>query len=164
MAYRDPYIPGAQRPSTEYYNPYNDTAEPHRTYDQGGYDSYNNAYNGGYKDEPFQPPPQDIQRTFVDASNNKEPDGFGAGPALAGTRTRCAKTQLYGAIQISDAENSSASAIRSWRYNHQGNLWTKVRNESTVDVICSDVIIGWTRTLHWAFLLLRNPDILLPPA
>lgn len=119
MSYRDPYGQGARDTSVEYYNPYHDHSEPHRTYDQGGYDQH---HTDGYRDEPFQPPAEAIQSTYVDAANAKERATFGA---TRGAHDRC--VPWYPSQRgLADRVRSSASEIRAWRYNHQGNLWTSV--------------------------------------
>ncbi|KAI5899627.1 uncharacterized protein SCHCODRAFT_02605677 [Schizophyllum commune H4-8] len=54
MSYRDPYA-GHRYNASEDYNPYSGTAQPHPTYEQGGYETYGNYGAEGYRDEPFDP-------------------------------------------------------------------------------------------------------------
>jgi hypothetical protein len=90
MSYRDPYAAGGhgaavdqynRGAATEFYNPYQETHEPHRNYDQAGYGSYQ-----GYRDEPFQPPVDGMNHSYQDtinAANSKETE-HGSAAALAG--------------------------------------------------------------------------------
>ncbi|KAL1743964.1 hypothetical protein HDZ31DRAFT_83071 [Schizophyllum fasciatum] len=55
MSYRDPYAAGHRYNASEDYNPYSGTAQPHPTYEAGGYETYGNYGNEGYRDEPFDP-------------------------------------------------------------------------------------------------------------
>lgn len=53
----------------------------------------------------------------------------------------------------------TASALRQYRYDHQGALWTKVSLCCNwLCRTCFKVFIGRTRTLHWTILLLHSDD------
>jgi hypothetical protein len=125
MAYRDPNIShnpqayAAQESDQTLYNPYEDT-RPHASHEP---QVTNSAYiHGqpyqGYQDEPLNPPRQSGYNT-------------GAAPANAGFRQAYA-TDEKGAngytVPITSArvKDTSAAGIRTWRYDHQGNLWFKV--------------------------------------
>ncbi|KAI0798033.1 hypothetical protein C8Q75DRAFT_801929 [Abortiporus biennis] len=93
-----------QHPTQQYndnmetYNPY-DNSQPHRTYDQSGYGMQDNGYAGGYdsayRDEPAHSKEHTEERSVFE---NEVPQAFGP---------------------------KTTSAMRNWRYEHQGNLWTK---------------------------------------
>lgn len=59
MAYNDPYgrhnyghnTTQQFHDNVDAYNPY-DNAQPHETYDQGGYGYHDTGYGGGYSDDP----------------------------------------------------------------------------------------------------------------
>ncbi|TRM62620.1 hypothetical protein BD626DRAFT_51951 [Schizophyllum amplum] len=55
MSYRDPYAGNHHHTQSEDYNPYSGNAQPHATYEPGGYESYGNYGTEGYRDEPFDP-------------------------------------------------------------------------------------------------------------
>ncbi|TFK42404.1 hypothetical protein BDQ12DRAFT_732057 [Crucibulum laeve] len=153
MSYRDPYAeqygagagsrhqtqPPQQYPADsapDYNNPYN---HPHQTYDQGGagYDNYNQG--AGYRDE------------YTQRYDDYEPD-YGVGGAQRyppPQREPSQRTSMTRAKSVAQSTNLSvipkrkegsafdageftpvpqkrtAGALKSYRYNHQGNLWTK---------------------------------------
>jgi len=99
-------LPGGQVPYHSnqsydpYADPYNSHQPPHQTYDQGvGYES------GGYKDDPLPAPPS--QDSGV--ASTKE---FGGG---------------YGneVFESPTKKERTVKSLRAYRYDHQGNLWTK---------------------------------------
>jgi len=102
MAYRD--HPNGQHYTdpADAFNPY-DTRQPHQTYEQGGYN-----YGGGYTDEPH-------------------------GPTAAGTRGRpdSIRSELDNeseephAAPRSQEKRSRNQTFKAFRYDAQGNLWTK---------------------------------------
>jgi hypothetical protein len=126
MAYRDPYTShnpqgyAAQSDQT-LYNPYTEY-QPHASYEP---QAANPAYGAGqtyqgYQDEPFNPPRQ---------------SGYDTGAAPANTGFRQADgTYEKGAdglatpVTPARVKDTSAAGVRAWRYDHQGNLWSKVRN------------------------------------
>lgn len=101
-AYRDPYVQNdTQERRSQEYNPY-PSEQPHRTYEQGGigplYENYGNRYADVY---PFQHGIS--QQTPVDKETEVSPGGLT--PAPGGKKT--------------------PRALRNYRYDNQGQLWTK---------------------------------------
>jgi len=124
MAYRDPYTeqPGHLQNEPRYnesnpeYNPYS-TSALHQTYDQGGIGPSYDAYGTGYRDEPHydrQYPAERSQtmRTYKSAANG--------GLESSGTK----ETHLE-AGTFAPREEKTVRALRTYRYDHQGALWTK---------------------------------------
>jgi hypothetical protein len=117
--YRDPYAYTGNSNQPYYvdqtyrsYNPYEEQQQPNRTYDPAGYDTY--------RDEPFQPP--------VGGSTSRENALTSQGHTYSETTTKeaAATTAGFGGeTPYSKVGNNSPAAIRAWRYDHQGNLWTK---------------------------------------
>ncbi|KAI0082661.1 hypothetical protein K474DRAFT_1681087 [Panus rudis PR-1116 ss-1] len=111
MAYNDRYGQQANHghypPQQQYgnddnteYNPYS-YPQQYQPYDQGGYGYHDTGYAGGYSDDPNVP--------NVAASKEQDRSVFEDDPVQA-RKTLGPKT---------------SSAMRRWRYEHQGNLWTK---------------------------------------
>nr|GAT53275.1 predicted protein [Mycena chlorophos] len=145
MAYNDPYNVGAGRyggqpsgpqygqyaPQVPQYGQYNDAAEynpylgnqPHATYDQGGYqggyDNYN--YAGGYRDEPQQysdapvPPPQ---------RQGSQSSQYPAPPPAPKSIDETSRFE-DGEFPATRRGPKTASNMRAYRREFQGNLWTK---------------------------------------
>ncbi|KAI0928717.1 hypothetical protein AcW1_005884 [Taiwanofungus camphoratus] len=103
MAYHDPYYGNQQYPPQQFpedaFNPYAN-GQSHPTYDQGGY-SYDNGGSGerygGYRDDPS------------GAAKERDRSVFEGDDAVL-ARPQRPKTSRN---------------IRQWRYDHQGNLWTR---------------------------------------
>ncbi|KAF8643883.1 hypothetical protein AX16_008899 [Volvariella volvacea WC 439] len=129
MSYRDPYAEhyndnsyyNQAGPGTG-FNPYNSSQQPYQSYEQGaggGYDNYDYNYNN-YSD-PYdrgapahQPPSKEgaalARDGTVGAPYGGESNGFGTGGF----------TSAHSA-----PKDKSARAIRNYRLEHRGNLWTK---------------------------------------
>lgn len=117
--YRDPYANTGNNgyTSNPYYvdqtyrsfNPYEEQQQPHRTYDPAGY--------GSYRDEPFQPP--------VGGSNSHESALTSQGPTYTEDKEVATTATALGSKTYNKVGDNSPAAIRAWRYDHQGNLWTK---------------------------------------
>lgn len=102
VAYRDPY--DLQNNVHEHnFNPYS-SQQPYQTYEQGEIDPTYDNYGSRYTDEPRAPSPQrgPSQRSPGGKEGIVSPDGF---TPAGGERT--------------------ARALRNYRYDHQGKLWTK---------------------------------------
>jgi len=103
MTSRDPYAAEQYGRPTQYadvpgYNPYGgNDHQPHQTYDQEGYEPYETA---AYRDEQQMQPHE--HPTFPPVTHNKETNEFLNGPG-----------------------EKSKRALKSYRYQNQGALWTK---------------------------------------
>lgn len=73
MAYTNQHFNQQQYPPAQYddYNPYVAAAQPHPTYDQGGYNYDNGGYNAGYSDDPSGVGKERDRSVF-----EREPDDF----------------------------------------------------------------------------------------
>jgi len=80
------------------YNPY-DNAQPHQSYDQGGYHDAA-GYGAGYRDDPG--------AGNIPANKERERSVFEDSPVVD-----------------RGLEPKTAKAMRRWRYEHQGNLWKR---------------------------------------
>jgi len=130
MSYRDQYAgqyrdhqPRYSEPEPD-YNSY-PSKEPHPTYDQGavagGYESYDN----GYRDDGYNGKEADVHassRQYRDHSPEAYPRDapVGAAPYRRESNDRGEFTQ-----DKPISRDKSASAIRTYRLDHRGNLWTK---------------------------------------
>jgi len=140
MSYRDPYSdqygtggryqnqPQVNESTPDYTNPY---TQPHQTYDQGGYDAYDpNSYRDQHRhpDETTvigangsgYPPLQrgQSQRTVLTRGNTGlglRDEGFG------GHR----KENSFTAGEYAYPKERTVRGLKDYRYDHQGNLWTK---------------------------------------
>ncbi|CCM02097.1 uncharacterized protein FIBRA_04174 [Fibroporia radiculosa] len=114
MAYQDPYY-GNQQPLDEPFNPYaND--QPHRSYDQGGFNYDSGGYSGGYNDDPNAGTKEERERSVFEADD--------AASRPLGPRSVC--DDLVGLLLSLDMLPARTSRnLRKWRYDNQGGLWTK---------------------------------------
>jgi hypothetical protein len=163
MAYRDPYTShnpqgyAAQSDQT-LYNPYTEY-QPHASYEP---QAANPAYGAGqtyqgYQDEPFNPPRQ---------------SGYDTGAAPANTGFRQADgTYEKGAdglatpVTPARVKDTSAAGVRAWRYDHQGNLWSKGGRGSCIGRFCCCFIFSFIFILISVVLTLalfiRPPNIVI---
>ncbi|KAJ8486963.1 hypothetical protein ONZ45_g14492 [Pleurotus djamor] len=131
MAYQDPYNVGSQagryQSNPQYgasdadFNPYANNPQYRPPQRGPSYDNY-----GGYRDDPYQTaqtfgsPPQrfDSDRTFVTDPMARD-DEFGTPPIA--TKEKFDATVLA----AQPREKKTARALRKYRREYQGNLWTK---------------------------------------
>jgi len=123
--YQDPYAgqygryqhqPQYSEPVAE-FNPY-PTQPPHQTYEQGAYD---NNYGEGYRDEPAQnypPQRQPTQRSYR-GDPTFDPGAAGPGSKEANERSR------FEQGEFSPMQPRTVRNLRRYRYDFQGDLWTK---------------------------------------
>lgn len=106
MSYNDPYYSRSGAATYPPQQPYPDQADnyysydnnqPHQTYDQGGY-GYSEHNFQQYKDEPVPATVASKER------DNAYDDTFNSSTRMV--------------------EPKTSKAMRRWRYEHQGNLWT----------------------------------------
>lgn len=117
MAYSDPYgtqqYPPAQREYDEPFNPYANE-QPHRTYDQGGYN-----YDSGGINAP---------RYTDDAS------GY--------MKERAVVEEVDDAIPNRPVGPKTSRNLRRWRYEHNGDLWTRGGGVRTCGrLLCCTIMI-----------------------
>ncbi|KAJ7741536.1 hypothetical protein DFH07DRAFT_964884 [Mycena maculata] len=100
------------------FNPYTTAAQPHQTYEQGAYDNY----GGGYRDDPapgprgeYAPQRQGTQHSYSDAPP----------PPLAAKSIDETSRFDPGEFTPSPRGPKTASNLRRYRMEFQGNLWTK---------------------------------------
>ncbi|KAF9469167.1 hypothetical protein BDZ94DRAFT_360972 [Collybia nuda] len=153
MAYQDPYSqhPGRLQSHDHYneatsdYNPYSTTRPAHETYDQGeigpSYDGYGNAY----RDEPqydreYPPRRGQSQRTFTGGPLAAHSDT----PQLGTSASKESEFDVGGTEGITTSHGKrTARALRNYRYDHQGNLWTKGgRGRCIGRFCCCTLMIG----------------------
>ncbi|CAL1704740.1 unnamed protein product [Somion occarium] len=119
------------------FNPYNNNFETQQPYNQGRYDYHDNPYGGGYTDDPTGQPVSKEQDKSV-----FEQEEYAA-PTARGPRT--------------------SKALRRWRYEHQGNLWTKGgRGRCFGRFFCCTIMIFvflFVAIILSLALWLRPPDI-----
>ncbi|KAG6832325.1 hypothetical protein H0H87_001966 [Tephrocybe sp. NHM501043] len=118
MAYRDPYEqqPGRSQHQTRYSEPTPDfdpytSSPPHQTYDQGGIGASYDSYGAGYSDEPHhnvQYPPNRSN------SQHRPHEDFGQE-----AKDRHLETGGFG--------EKTPRALRNYRYENQGALWTRIQ-------------------------------------
>ncbi|KAF7294834.1 LEA-2 domain-containing protein [Mycena indigotica] len=145
MAYNDPYAGryggqqqyGGQGQQQQHYGQYNEPVEynpyggapPHATYDNGGYDNYNN-YGGRYTDEPQ----QFRQGSYADEPHQQYPQRQpsnrsytnSAPPPIAPAKS-IDETSRFEAGEFTPTPRGpkTASNLRQYRQDFQGNLWKK---------------------------------------
>ncbi|RDB21499.1 hypothetical protein Hypma_011707 [Hypsizygus marmoreus] len=141
MAYRDPYAeqPGRLQSQPRYsestpeYDPYS-TLQPHQTYDQGGIGPSYDTYGNGYRDEPQYYPPQ---REQSHRTTRGAPPPLGKVDSMDPSHSKEAalETAVYPAVDT-PREKRTARALRTYRYDHQGALWTKGSRGRCVGRFC----------------------------
>ncbi|KAJ6597019.1 hypothetical protein DFH09DRAFT_109035 [Mycena vulgaris] len=96
------------------FNPYTQPAQPHQSYEQGAYDSY----GGGYRDEPtpdveYAPRRQGTQHSY-------------AAPPAIPTKSLDESSRFdAGEFTPSPRGPKTASSLRQYRKEFQGEMWTK---------------------------------------
>jgi LEA14-like dessication related protein len=132
--YRDPYAEQygqyAHQPqdgdSAPEFNPYIGKAQqPHETYEQGGLDHYEqDNYTGNYRDEPNRGLPATMPSTDdLTASAPKERSAFDRDTF------------------VPPRQEKTSKALRQYRYDSQGALWTKGSRGSCIARFCCCTIL-----------------------
>jgi len=135
MAYRDPYAEqyGSSRyqhqpqygDSASQFNPYTTEQQPHQTYEQHGYENYDD----GYKDEPlpdpyapgYTPPQPSRQATFEPSDG---PSNTMDAPVVAKALNERSAFDHTSFVPQPRGEKTARN-LRNYRYQFQGQLWTK---------------------------------------
>jgi len=151
MAYRDPYTERPVRFQTQPhyesadYNPYS-TTQPHQAYNEGNISPSYDNYGDRYRDEPhmtqeYPPRRGPSQRTVAGGPLAIHDKSLPLEPPPS--KENVFDTAGADGFTTSPPGEKTASALRNYRYNHQGNLWNKGgRGRCVGRFCCCTIMVG----------------------